>query len=96
MIGSWHDVETQDLLNGGKGHRSWQSSARVARRKLLMIEAAQEMKDLRNPPGNKLEPLKGKRAGQHSIRVNDQYRVCFTWGADNRAYGIEIVDYRDE
>jgi proteic killer suppression protein len=65
---------------------------RVAHRKLLMIDAADFLADLRIPPGNRLEPLSGDRAGQHSIRVNDQWRICFTWtsaGAEN----IEIVDY---
>lgn len=96
MIGSWHDTETEGLFNGGKGHRSWQSFARVARRKLLMVEAARNLGDLKNPPGNRLEELKKKRKGQHAIRINDQYRVCFTWGTDNKAYGIEITDYHDE
>jgi proteic killer suppression protein len=65
---------------------------RIAHRKLLMIDAADFLHDLRIPPGNRLEQLVGNRAGQHSIRVNDQWRICFTWtsaGAEN----IEIVDY---
>jgi proteic killer suppression protein len=65
---------------------------RIAHRKLLMIDAADFLHDLRIPPGNRLEQLAGNRAGQHSIRVNDQWRICFTWtsaGAEN----IEIVDY---
>jgi proteic killer suppression protein len=63
----------------------------VARRKLEMVAAAKKLEDLRSPPGNRLEALKGDRAGQHSIRVNDQFRVCFRWndGAEN----VEIVDY---
>ena len=63
----------------------------VARRKLEMVAAAKKLEDLRFPPGNRLEALKGDRAGQHCIRVNDQYRVCFRWndGAEN----VEIVDY---
>ena len=60
-----------------------------------MIEAALVLDDLRNPPGNRLEPLKKKRVGQHSIRINDQYRVCFTWRGQS-AYDIEITDYHDE
>lgn len=96
MIGSWRNEATEDLFRGGRGHRGWQTFLRVARRKLLMIEAAKRLDDLRNPPGNMLEVLKGKRRGQHSIRVNDQYRVCFRWGDDNKAYDIEIVDYHDE
>jgi proteic killer suppression protein len=57
-----------------------------------MLEAAKELKDLRSPPGNRLEPLAGDRAGQHSIRINDQWRVCFVW-TDNGPRDIEIVDY---
>lgn len=65
---------------------------RAARRKLVMIDAAQAVQDLRTPPGNRLEALKGDRAGQHSIRVNDQYRICFVWtGRD--AEDVELVDY---
>lgn len=63
-------------------------------RKLVVIDAAERLEDLRRPPGNRLEKLKGDRAGQHSIRVNDQWRVCFRWeGAD--AYDVEIVDYHE-
>jgi toxin HigB-1 len=65
---------------------------RAARRKLVMIDAAQAVQDLRTPPGNRLEALKGGRAGQHSIRVNDQFRICFVWtGRD--AEDVELVDY---
>ncbi|HEX2943784.1 MAG TPA: type II toxin-antitoxin system RelE/ParE family toxin [Rhodopila sp.] len=97
MIGSWHDTDTEDVFKGGKGHRAWHSFVKVARRKLLMIEAARSKDDLRNPPGNRLEELKGnKRKGQYSIRINDQYRVCFTWPGDGKAYDIEITDYHDE
>jgi proteic killer suppression protein len=96
VIGSWHDEETADVFHGGKGHRSWQSFLKIARRKLLMIEAAHSKQDLRNPPGNRLEELQGKRKGQCSIRINDQYRICFTWPGDGKAYNIEITDYHDE
>jgi len=95
MIGSWHDDDTEELFAGGKGHRSWEPFRRVARRKLLMVEAARTLDDLRNPPGNRLEPLKKKRLGQHSMRINDQYRVCFTW-RDSNAHDIEITDYHDD
>jgi proteic killer suppression protein len=61
-------------------------------RKLLQLDAADRLDDLRIPPGNRLEPLKGDRKGQHSIRVNDQWRVCFRWD-DGDAYEVEIVDY---
>ncbi|HDS1816889.1 TPA: type II toxin-antitoxin system RelE/ParE family toxin [Pseudomonas putida] len=64
----------------------------VAERKLAMLDAATELRDLRSPPGNRLEQLSGNRAGQHSIRVNDQWRVCFTW-TENGPANVEIVDY---
>jgi proteic killer suppression protein len=64
----------------------------VARRKLGYLDAATTLEDLRSPPGNRLEPLTGNRAGQHSIRVNDQWRVCFVW-KDGAADDVEIVDY---
>jgi proteic killer suppression protein len=66
--------------------------AAVARRKLRMLDAAVRLEDLRAPPGNRLEALAGDRAGQHSIRVNDQWRVCFVW-RDGGAHEVEIVDY---
>ncbi|MFO8151922.1 type II toxin-antitoxin system RelE/ParE family toxin [Thioalkalivibrio sp.] len=65
---------------------------RVARRKLLQLHAATELQSLRIPPGNRLEALKGNRRGQHSIRINDQWRICFVWQADG-AHAVEIVDY---
>jgi toxin HigB-1 len=65
---------------------------RIANRKLLMLNAAQSLADLRVPPGNRLEALRGDRAGQHSIRVNDQWRICFTWTAARPA-NVEITDY---
>ena len=68
---------------------------RTAYRKLMQIQNARSLSDLRSPPGNRLEPLKGRRKGQHSIRVNDQWRVCFRW-RDGDAYDVEICDYHDE
>ncbi len=65
---------------------------RVARRKLRMLEAAKLLADLASPPGNRLEALAGNRKGQHSIRINDQWRICFVW-RDDAAYDVEIVDY---
>lgn len=65
---------------------------RVARRKLLYLYAASRLGDLRVPPGNQLEALKGDRAGQHSIRIDDRWRICFVW-RDNEAHDVEIVDY---
>jgi proteic killer suppression protein len=61
-------------------------------RKLGIVDAAEQLDDLRIPPGNRLEKLKGSRAGQHSIRINDQWRVCFRW-KDGNAYDVQIVDY---
>jgi len=68
---------------------------RTAYRKLLQINNAKLLNDLRSPPGNRLEPLKGRRRGQYSIRVNDQWRVCFRWN-DGDAYDVEVCDYHDE
>lgn len=65
---------------------------KAAQRKLAMVQQARNLDDLRNPPGNRLEALKGDRAGQHSIRINDQWRVCFIWTADG-AEEVEITDY---
>jgi proteic killer suppression protein len=66
--------------------------AGVTKRKLAMLDAAGNREDLRLPPGNRLEKLKGNRQGQHSIRINDQYRICFIW-SDHDAYEVEITDY---
>ncbi len=68
---------------------------RVAHRKLMQINNAHSLRDLRSPPGNRLEALKGRRRGQHGIRVNDQWRVCFRW-YDGDAYDVEVCDYHDE
>ena len=65
---------------------------RVARRKLLQLHAAERLEDLSVPPGNRLEALRGRRVGQHSIRINDQWRVCFEW-REGHAFKVEIVDY---
>lgn len=65
---------------------------RIAYRKLLMLDAAVLLQDLKIPPGNRLERLSGKRSGQHSIRINDQWRICFRW-QDGNVYEVEIVDY---
>jgi proteic killer suppression protein len=91
MIVSFKDGDTEKLA-GGRRVRRFQSIEAVARRKLRQLEIAGRLDDLRVPPGNRLEPLKGDRAGQHSIRINDQYRVCFRWSAGGAA-DVEIVDY---
>ena len=96
MILSFKNVGTQDIFNGEntKSVRKTcpQTLFDVAFRKLDQIDSAVELNDLRVPPGNRLEALKGDRTGQHSIRINDQYRICFTW-TNNGATEVEIVDY---
>ncbi|HYD68535.1 type II toxin-antitoxin system RelE/ParE family toxin [Azospirillum sp.] len=91
MILSFRDADTRALFEGRSVPR-FANIARVAMRKLDMLDAARSLGDLRSPPGNRLEALKGDRAGQHSIRINDQWRICFRWG-DEGAEGVEIVDY---
>jgi len=89
VIKSFADADTERIWRTGKTKRS---SASVTRRKLAMLDVAAKLDDLRVPPGNRLEKLKGNREGQYSIRINDQYRICFTW-QDGNAYDVEIVDY---
>jgi proteic killer suppression protein len=91
MIQSFKDGETQELFENLSNKR-WNAIAKVALRKLDQIDAAQNLNDLRVPPGNWLEALKRDRAGQHSIRINDQYRICFIWKADG-AHQVEVTDY---
>lgn len=79
------------LFETGKT-RCWAAILSVAERKLGMLDAAVDLNDLRSPPGNRLEQLYGDREGQHSIRINGQYRICFVWGA-NGPENVEIVDY---
>ena len=91
MISSFKCKDTQELYETGVNRR-FASIARVALRKLDMLAAATMVETLRVPPGNRLEQLRGNRAGQWSVRINDQWRVCFSWsgtGAEN----VEIVDY---
>lgn len=91
MIKSFRCKDTDDLFNL-LACRRWQAIAKVALRMLNQLDIAGSLDDLRVPPGNRLEALQGDRVGQHSIRVNDQWRVCFRWeGGD--AYDVEIVDY---
>jgi len=91
MIASFADAATERLAHGWRVRR-FTGIESVARRKLRQLQIAGRLDDLRVPPGNRLETLKGDRAGQHSIRVNDQYRVCFRWTAAGAA-DVEIVDY---
>ena len=91
MIASFKDKDTQTLAGGHRVDR-FAAFENVARRKLRQLEIAGSLEDLRIPPGNRLEALSGDMAGQQSIRVNDQYRVCFTW-TNAGAEDVEIVDY---
>jgi len=92
MIQSSKSKETEKILNGRFSAKLPQSMQRLAVRKLIMLDAAGELKELRVPPGNRLEALSGDRAGQHSIRINNQWRICFVWREGN-AHEVEIVDY---
>jgi proteic killer suppression protein len=92
MIKSFADSETEKVFNREFSRKLPGDIQAVALRKLRMLGNARAMKDLRSPPANRLEKLSGDREGQHSIRVNDQYRICFVW-KDGDAYDVEIVDY---
>ena len=92
MIKSFNCKETEQLFNREYSRRIQTDIQRIALRKLWMLDAAIGLNDLRVPPGNRLEALSGKRAGQHSIRINDQWRMCFVW-RDGNAHDVEIVDY---
>lgn len=91
MIESFGCVETEKIWNGTHSRRLPSDIQTVALRKLRMLAAAKQVSDLRVPPNNRLEVLKGKRQGQWSIRINDQWRVCFHWH-NNNAENVEIVD----
>lgn len=92
MINSFRDTETAKIWQGQRSRRLPQDIQQVARRKLRMLNNARTLDDLRIPPANRLESLRGNRAGQHSIRINDQWRICFTWH-EGHATDVEIVDY---
>ena len=91
MIRSFRCPDTQALFETGKC-KQFSGIANIAVRKLAQLDAAQTLEFLRSPPGNRLEALKGRRQGQHSIRVNDQFRVCFRWTKEGPE-DLEIVDY---
>ena len=91
MIRSFRDPRTESLFNDLDVPR-FRSIERTARRRLLYLHQARRLEDLRVPPGNRLEALKGDRQGQHSIRINDRWRICFRW-RDGDAFDVEIVDY---
>jgi len=91
MIKSF-DKETERLFSRQYSRRFPSNLHRIAWRKLAILDAAEQLEDLRVPPGNRLEKLSGDRRGQYSIRINDQWRICFEWREGN-AYEVEIVDY---
>lgn len=91
MIRSFRSKETETLFADMEVPR-FRAFERIARRKLLYLHRARSLQDLLAPPGNRLEALRGDRKGQYSIRINDQWRVCFAW-KDGDAYDVEIVDY---
>ena len=92
LIKSFRDRDAQRLFARQTVRRLPSTLRRAALRKLLLLDAAERLADLRVPPGNRLERLAGDRAGQHSIRINDRWRVCFRWRAGD-AYDVEIVDH---
>ena len=92
MIRSFADPDTERLFRRERVRRFPAGLLRAMLRKLAVVDAAERLADLRVPPGNRLEKLRGDRTGQHSIRVNDQWRVCFRW-KDGDAFDVEIVDY---
>ena len=92
MIRSFRDKATEAVFHGERPKGFPADLVNVARRKLRYLDAAADLGDLRSPPGNRLEALAGDRKGQHSIRINDQFRVCFVWTAEGPAE-VEIVDY---
>ena len=91
MIRSFRDKKTERLF-AGESVKDFSGIRNVAERKLTMLDSAADLTDLLAPPGNRLEKLKGDRPGQHSIRINDQWRICFRWMTDGPHY-VEITDY---
>ena len=92
MIESFASYETKKIFLGIVSTKLPRDMQRTARRKLIYLDDAEDLQDLLTPPGNHLEKLKGKRSGQYSIRINDQWRICFEW-VDNKTRNIAIVDY---
>jgi proteic killer suppression protein len=92
VINSFACTETKKIYLGQVSAKLPKDIQRTARRKLLYLDDAEDLQDLLAPPGNRLEKLKGDRAGQYSIRINDQWRICFEW-TSNQARNVEIVDY---
>jgi toxin HigB-1 len=92
VIHSFASKETESIFNGRASRKLPHDIQKIARRKLLYLHDAENLQDLLAPPGNRLEKLRGERDGQYSIRINDQWRICFRWEG-NRALDVEIVDY---
>lgn len=92
VIKSFADLQTEQFYVSGKSRRLPANLRGVAKRKLFQLEYARYLSDLASPPGNRLEALKGEREGQYSIRINDQYRLCFEF-RNGDAYNVEVVDY---
>jgi proteic killer suppression protein len=92
VIESFASEETRKIFLGNISAKLPKDIQRTARRKLLYLDDAEDLRDLLAPPGNRLEKLKGGRVGQYSIRINDQWRICFRWDA-GKARNVEIVDY---
>ena len=92
MIRSFRDKDTERVFSRLPARRLPSDLTRAARRKLLILNAAEKLSDLRIPPGNRLEKLSGDRRGQYSIRINERWRICFRW-RDGDAYDVETVDY---
>lgn len=92
MIQSFADADTERVWRRERVRRFGSDLQRMANRKLLIIDAAETLNDLRVPPGNRLERLRGNRSGKYSIRINDQWRICFSWSAAGAA-DVEITDY---
>jgi len=92
VIKSFRDKGTEKIFNRRVSKKFPYKIQNIARRKLIIVDAATSLNDLRVPPGNRLEALKGKRKDQHSIRINDQWRICFKWQSRD-AYDVEIADY---
>jgi proteic killer suppression protein len=91
MIQTFKDADSREVFEKGRNRR-WANIQNVAKRKLIQLESATRLSDLVIPSSNRLELLKGDRKGRHSIRINDQYRICFLWKTDG-AYEVEITDY---
>ena len=92
MIRSFRDKDAERIWQRERSRKFSSDLQRLALRKLIMVDAAESLQDMRAPPGNRLEKLLGDREGQHSIRINDQWRICFTW-RNGDAHDVEVTDY---